>query len=323
MATPFVYLKLMDYSEYKTNDIIKLKCHCGEISELKFRRSRIDEYENYMCRSCKIKNKWQDKDYVNKRMSAQLSGEEISKRMAESGANKIIAKKAKAKWDNKEYRNKQKKIRSSDKFIKEQSRRSRGIWVDENRRKALKEKMKARVNDDYRNKRSKKSKELWTKEEYVKKTIAANRTKENKIKLSVSSKKAWADKQYRSKQAVNRANQSGKISNIQEILYSILDDLGIKYYREYENKPNNSQCIIGPYNFDCVVPRDGKPDLLIECQGNYWHSLKSSIRNDKAKATYVEKYKKASCGYIHPDQRNEQKEWYKYGIPITNSMMRD
>lgn len=35
------------------------------------------------------------------------------------------------------------------------------------------------------------------------------------------------------------------------------------------------------------------------------------------------KYKKASCGYIHPDQRNEQKEWYKYGIPITNSMMRD
>lgn len=87
-----------------------------------------------------------------------------------------------------------------------------------------------------------------------------------------------------------RSNQSGKISSIQTMLYSILDDLDVLYYREYEDRPNDLQCALGPYTFDCVIPRNDDRDILVECQGDYWHSQEKAIRVDKAKATYCERY---------------------------------
>lgn len=74
---------------------------------------------------------------------------------------------------------------------------------------------------------------------------------------------------------------------MQTALYSILDDLGVKYYREYEDKPDDPETIIGPHEFDCVIPRNDKPDLLIECQGDYWHSRDSAKWRDCSKASYI------------------------------------
>jgi hypothetical protein len=73
-------------------------------------------------------------------------------------------------------------------------------------------------------------------------------------------------------------NQLGKISSIQKILYSILDDLKIKYEPEK---------VLGFWTYDCLLP---EYNLLIECQGNYWYSIKKAITNDTAKATYLENY---------------------------------
>jgi hypothetical protein len=77
--------------------------------------------------------------------------------------------------------------------------------------------------------------------------------------------------------AYARQNQP-KISSIQKTLYSMLDDLGVKYTPEAK---------IGPYTFDCLIQRDNKPTLLIECQGDYWHSLDKVIKKDAKKCSYI------------------------------------
>ncbi len=81
-----------------------------------------------------------------------------------------------------------------------------------------------------------------------------------------------------------------KVSKPQSLLYSILDDLGVKYFREYNDSQDDPECTIGPYSFDCVIPRDGQKTLLIECHGDYWHSLQKNNGRDKAKETYINKY---------------------------------
>jgi GNAT superfamily N-acetyltransferase len=81
-----------------------------------------------------------------------------------------------------------------------------------------------------------------------------------------------------------------RVSSIQDILYSILDDLDVEYHREYEDRDNDPQTVIGPYNFDCVIPRDGRPDLIIECNGDYWHSLPRTVSLDASKASYIANY---------------------------------
>ena len=53
---------------------------------------------------------------------------------------------------------------------------------------------------------------------------------------------------------------------------------------------------IGYHQFDCLVPKQETltHNLLIECDGDYWHSLPKVIRRDKAKFTYIDKYFKDS-----------------------------
>ena len=114
--------------------------------------------------------------------------------------------------------------------------------------------------------------QCWDNEEYRAAVIGGNKMK-------------WQDLEYRAKMAVIRAAQP-RVSSIQTLLYSILDDLNVRYYREYLDKPADKECQIGPWNFDCVVPTATKL-LLIECQGEYWHSLKENSARDKAKASYI------------------------------------
>ena len=77
-----------------------------------------------------------------------------------------------------------------------------------------------------------------------------------------------------------------RVSSIQTQLYSILDDIGVKYFREYNDREDDVQCKIGPYSFDCVIPY-GNKTLLIECQGDYWHNTEPHIINDKQKSSYI------------------------------------
>lgn len=140
-------------------------------------------------------------------------------------------------------------------------------------------------NPDYRNLLTNQAKSRWKDQEYITKTKNGI-TQEARQKISESAKRSWQREEYK-KQRAYYNSLIPKVSSLQTILYSILDDMGIKYYREYNDRASDPECVIGPYSFDCVIPRNGRPTLLIECQGEYWHSLSDNVRRDAAKSSYI------------------------------------
>jgi len=182
---------------------------------------------------------------------------------------------------------------------KEHKKKQKEIWTEEKKKEHSKT-MKETFNEERREKQSKISKEMWKNEEFKEKVgsklkslwkdpnikaKAIKGIKKHSDKFSKLSKERWKNPAFRNKMMVALENMP-RVSSIQKSLYSILDDLNIEYYREYNDKENDEQCKIGPYSFDCVVPVENKT-LLIECQGDYWHNTKPHIINDKQKCTYV------------------------------------
>jgi len=126
--------------------------------------------------------------------------------------------------------------------------------------------LKNRNTEEYRNK----LKKVWDNEEY-----------RNKMSEIFSNKaiELWKSNTYRNKMAIVRSNQlRNKRSTQHQHLCDILDDLNINYETEY---------VIGPWSFDCLI---NDRNILIEIQGDYWHSLPKSIRLDKSKSTYINEY---------------------------------
>jgi GNAT superfamily N-acetyltransferase len=140
--------------------------------------------------------------------------------------------------------------------------------------------------------------------------------------ISHNSKKSWENPEYRAKITASlRASRilMPRTSHIQKTLYSILDDLGIRYFREYEDKPADPECVIGPYAFDCVIPALPKT-LLIECQGDYWHSIPKIVSNDKRKASYMLNFPEFEVKYLWEHEfkcKDKIVELLKYWLNIT------
>jgi hypothetical protein len=160
-----------------------------------------------------------------------------------------------------------------DVFASLQSDKMKNAWTEEMRIEAKRKAIEMGNRPEVRALLSKLSLALWKNPEYYAKQVEIQRS-------------IWGTPEMRAKLAKMRESQP-KVSSIQNILYSILDDVGISFFREYIDKPCDSECIIGPYTFDCVVPRPGRRTLLIECQGDYWHSQERHIRCDRSKASYI------------------------------------
>ena len=176
---------------------------------------------------------------------------------------KRLSELAKERWADSSYRDQMsaKKELSKDR----RTEISKKIWSDTQRIKMLSESVKlVWQRDDYSELKSRQSRALWSDDGY--------RAKQS----------SGYTEDVKSKMAVARANQPRE-SNIQRLLYQFLDDLNIGYHKEGPNT------VIGPYVFDCMVPTRYKR-LLIECQGDYWHTLERAPTRDKAKFTYIEKY---------------------------------
>lgn len=133
-------------------------------------------------------------------------------------------------------------------------------------------------NNEYVEKQKNKSKRLWADELYKDKHHNAVNTKESKRKCSEAAIKAWKDNDYREKHAVAFAKQLKVIPNTEKKIHSILDKLGINY---------NINHVIGPYTFDVFIKRNNCPDLLVEVNGNYWHTRPYVMRKDLAKVSYI------------------------------------
>lgn len=168
------------------------------------------------------------------------------------------------------------------------------IWADPQLRDADSERLKKIwENQELRQVNSSKITELWKNQDYrkkvVKSIIKALEDPEIRKKMSKYAKERWESLTYRGLMAKVRESQP-RVSSIQTTLYQILEDLKIPHFREWPDKPADPECTIGPYNFDCVIPRAGQKSLIIECHGDYWHSQEKSIRVDKSKSTYISEY---------------------------------
>lgn len=198
-----------------------------------------------------------------------------------NGAYKCPSCVARERWEDEEYKQKTLQSQRTATAVTERSEKSKARWID----------------DNYRNKISRAMREKWQDQEYA-------------ATIAESCKVKWLDSEYRNKitkamrsddvmrKILVHPSRSNKVSNLQSSLYAILDNLGVQYFREYDNGPDDPECCIGPYSFDCVIPRDHKPDLLIEVQGEYWHSSREAVRRDQAKATYIENLSDYELKYL-------------------------
>lgn len=255
-------LGIFDLNQCKLRSKIHVLCDgCGREKLITIRdKNRIsnNDFEWY-CPKC-----------VSKR-------EEIRAKLSES---------TRKSWNNKDYRDKiTKSSNNQNKLTRSKlSESTRNNWKSGNYGGTI-EAIKSRwQGDEYKERMYSHLETIRNSENHKE---AVNRP-EYKAIISERAKERWTDPEYRARMMEIRANHP-RVSSIQRTLYSILEDLDIKHYREYENKPNDQETIIGPHEFDCVIPLENG-ELLIECQGDYWHSLDKSIATDKAKATYIERY---------------------------------
>ena len=105
------------------------------------------------------------------------------------------------------------------------------------------------------------------------------KNKNSKSLLLFWSKKSFKDKQEKMKKPTI-ASQEANPSSIEIAIRKVLDLLNVKYETQV------SFCY-GKFVVDIYVPNR---DLIIECNGDYWHSLPNRIKRDKSLQRYCDKW---------------------------------
>lgn len=268
---------------------ISLTCQCGQIKTINRIPSRC--YENWRCLQCAIKAKWATEDYRENRpkpkpkKSAQSSfgSLEHRKKLSEALKGKVFSKEhceaismaQRLKWQDPEFKSKMLEIFRSPSYVALKKAQSQNVWNDPSfKDKYQTEEFKAKMADVTKN--------LWLDPLYRTKIMTAKSTRAHKELMRTIQQ----DPEYIRKLSL-AYNQLPRVSSIQKMLYAILDDLKIDYVGELSE--DRSACVIGPWSFDCIVPTNGKT-LLIECQGDWIHSLPHKRAADQAKHTYITNY---------------------------------
>ncbi len=148
-----------------------------------------------------------------------------------------------------------------------------GLWRDEDYRSAVVDSL-AKCEDSFTNwdqvKRSKHSKALWQRDSFRRKLLKFLQSDEQR-QLMIE---LWADDNYRARMA-QTAFFKPQPSKLQRRLIPIFDRHNISWVEEH---------LIRFYHFDYFLPN---LSVLIEVQGNYWHSKPEAIARDKRKRTFV------------------------------------
>lgn len=213
-----------------------------------------------------------------------------------------ISKRSKEYWSNPDNRTRQsdklKAVQAGRKILLSQSakmnwKRNRETFLkaikkrsaDRNYRHKLSASVKESWTDDRRSKQSLIAKSLWANHQYViKRTVAhklAMSDPKVRAKLSESSKALHRNSRYKSTIALGVSKTSRSPNSIlEEVICRLLADRKVDHIR---------QKAFGPYDFDIFIP---EKSILIECMGNYWHSLPNKIVRDRQRRTYFERYLK-------------------------------
>jgi len=244
---------------------VEVSCACGTTTRLSTRAltRKWGAKGYYLCKSCSVKS------YIDDPSRLEKWKKSFNKTAATLEHKARCSKAAKTLWNTPELRQRVTESVRADNKINPKKAEARAIALAEFKKKS------------------------WFKDHMAKIRHMAHQA----IKVSIINDiDKWKDlyknfhferpevrEKHRISSAIARAAQSGKISSIQKMLYAYLDELGIEYYKESE------QTRIGYYVFDCLVV-NGEKKLLIECQGDYWHTLENAERRDKGKFTYISRY---------------------------------
>lgn len=245
-------------------------------------RSRCKDPDYIKLQSTIQKAKWQGLEYRAKMLALYkdiYSTPEFRAKMSD-----VVTK----RWESDEYRTLQAYIHSLPEYRSKLRVASKNTWTDQKYADTIRRLIKAKwqdpifkermglifTSDEYSDKLSKSSKALWSSAEYRNKMLSLFRSDEYRNALYV----AYNSDEYRQKRALLRSKMPHTLTKPHVKVCEILKSMDVETTIEHP---------IGPYNFDIFVPSH---NLLIEVQGDYWHSLPKAVRNDKAKATYIQRY---------------------------------
>ncbi len=236
-----------------------------------------------ICKSCQTKRVWQETDGFREHQAA-IQSERMKEVWIDDDYRDNLSTKigvaTKARWQDNEFRAKVvdglKRKHAEDSEFHNKSvaalLEANAARTDVEKAAAIAASTVATRTQEFRDAASQRSLELWKDDDFRQRTVAGNR-------------KSWESPERRAAAARALARQP-RISGLQTSLYTALDGIGITYHKE------GLETAIGYFAFDCLVPKQGTmtKHLLIECQGEYWHSKPASIHNDRAKFTYIDRY---------------------------------
>lgn len=230
------------------------------ISSLKSYYSSTDVLSKCSERSKKL---WENDDYKNnwiKSFINSFTDDRIDK----------ISKQSLLNWCNHDYRKKI-ELQWTDKKKQWMSEICKNWWSDDKRNEISSKMISMWADDETREKFIVAFRKAWTEDR--KQQARDIWTDDKKQQASDKSKSLWQNPDY-----VKKMLEIGlKPSSLEVQFANILNDYKIAY---------KQQVNIGPYIFDFEL----NDNILIEIQGDYWHTLKRTIIKDKSKATYIEKY---------------------------------
>lgn len=262
-CSPALVSKKLKFFGIKTRSTSEsMKLISKEISENNIKNWKTIKYRNKVTSSIRTTYENEELKQRTKKFSTEYWKNPKSKSKA--------SKHSKKQWKNEEYKKKvinSQKLNWTDKEKQKQSDKTKLLWEQEAYKLNQKQGMAKYFLDPMTQELiSARSKKLWKTPKY----------REKQIEIS---KQLWKNPKYRAKHATSRVNTCAQ-SILDTTVISILKRLG------YDAKPVS----LGPWTFDALVKLDSEKDLLIECQGDYWHSRNERIIRDAQKRTYYDKY---------------------------------
>lgn len=221
-----------------------------------------------ICDNCKTKQKTtisEIKKKINKYGDYLCISCRQSSLLASPEARDGISKRVESLWSNPDYR---------EKNVNSQIKR----WDDQLRKDASEKTSLLWKDDNYAKKQSDGLKEKNSQPEHKKKV------KEVRIRLRELNREKsllwWSNPDNKQKhlKKIFAAFAERRDSGLERVVQKLLDTDNIEYERHFT---------LGNYEFDLFIPSH---NLLIECQGEYWHSINKNKGRDAAKFTYINEY---------------------------------
>ena len=187
---------------------------------------------------------------------------------------------AREMWERPGYAERQREVKASTDHVELQRRLAIERFENPEYRQHVSDSLKALWADNpgMREAMSARVSALWKDPAYLEKQARAAADPRLCALKSANAQRQWQNSVTRQALINGIANMlaDGKDSILERTAQTLLNALGIPYVRHH---------VIGYFEFDLLIPSH---NVLIECNGEYWHSLRKD--KDAAKFSYIDAY---------------------------------